>query len=294
MVVGEEFVELARLGGYRELLPPADLWRIVETVWLYARPRPEGAAIPGRGHRVLPDTGVSLCFRCHRCANGSVADGELILMGPIGSIRFFAPGPGLHLEAVKLKPEWCRDLLAAHPAEHVDGLDTLSVTDPLCSARCLDRLMRSGSSHEAVRILLDSIRERLSECRFPRDARLAHLGLERVRVRDAWLEGCAEVAAELGISPRHLRRVTKATTGFAPKHHHRILRLNRTVAAADRLDRPDWSRLAVEAGYYDQSHLIQECAALAGETPTALHGERMVQRPPAPERSRSASSRGSG
>ena len=34
-----------------------------------------------------------------------------------------------------------------------------------------------------------------------------------------------------------------------------------------------WSRLAAEAGYYDQAHLIREVRALAGTTPAELARE---------------------
>ncbi|HUO40893.1 MAG TPA: hypothetical protein VMU34_25000 [Mycobacterium sp.] len=31
-----------------------------------------------------------------------------------------------------------------------------------------------------------------------------------------------------------------------------------------------WAELAIEAGYADQSHMINECLSLAGASPTAL------------------------
>jgi AraC-like DNA-binding protein len=36
---------------------------------------------------------------------------------------------------------------------------------------------------------------------------------------------------------------------------------------------PSWSRLAIEAGYYDQAHLIREVRVLSGATPAELAAE---------------------
>jgi AraC-like DNA-binding protein len=47
---------------------------------------------------------------------------------------------------------------------------------------------------------------------------------------------------------------------------------------ADVVDRPDWADIATRAGYCDQSHLIRDCAALAGASPSVLRRERHRQR----------------
>lgn len=57
-----------------------------------------------------------------------------------------------------------------------------------------------------------------------------------------------------------------------------MVRLGRVVAAADRCERPPWSRVAVDGGFYDQAHLIREFRALVGLTPAEAHRERAVQR----------------
>src|SRR4051812_12864729 len=105
------------LGGYREYRVPADLRDVVDAIWCYSRP--EGAPpIPGDGHRVLPDAHVSIGLFARRDLRGRVMDAQVMFLGPAPSVHFFAPLPGEHLEAVRLKPEWSRDLLGMDPAEH--------------------------------------------------------------------------------------------------------------------------------------------------------------------------------
>ncbi|HEX7677046.1 MAG TPA: hypothetical protein VF713_02905 [Thermoanaerobaculia bacterium] len=73
--------------------------------WSYARP--EGAPpIPGNGDRLPPESGVSLSCWTWRDAHGRAVDARLILIGPLVTPRFFAPEQGLHIEAVRLHPEW--------------------------------------------------------------------------------------------------------------------------------------------------------------------------------------------
>jgi AraC-like DNA-binding protein len=38
----------------------------------------------------------------------------------------------------------------------------------------------------------------------------------------------------------------------------------------------DWTGLAQDCGYFDQSHLIRECRSMSGFTPTELAARRMV------------------
>src|SRR5258706_1858730 len=107
------------LGGYREYSVPADLRQIAEVAWCYSRAEGEGP-IPGRGHRVLPEAGVSICFWSRRDGRGAVSDPQLTIIGPAPATHFFNPPPGMHLEAVRLKAEWSRDLLRFDPLEYLN------------------------------------------------------------------------------------------------------------------------------------------------------------------------------
>jgi AraC-like DNA-binding protein len=81
------------------------------------------------------------------------------------------------------------------------------------------------------------------------------------------------VAAELGVSERHLRRVFRETVGVSPKAFARIARFHRALGAGRQDARAGWASIAAAAGYYDQAHLIAEFRAIAGVTPRVLVGE---------------------
>ena len=81
------------------------------------------------------------------------------------------------------------------------------------------------------------------------------------------------IAAELGVSERHVRRVFRETVGVSPKAFARIARFQRALGVAREDARAGWAAIAAAAGYYDQPHLIAEFRAIAGVTPRVLVGE---------------------
>ena len=270
-------VPLRSLGGYREHPVPAALREVAAAAWTYVRREGSGTAdAPPPRHRVLPETGVSLCFRCRRARDGTVLGGELLLMGPIDSVHIFEPAEGERLEAVRLDRALSRDLLRVAPEEHLDGLAPLAAAAPGLARRLLPRLAVTRSSRDATAALLAEVGA-LRHARDPSpDARLARAALALMRMPAAGAR-VGPVARELGVSERHLRRAVRAATGAAPKWLQRVDRLNRLMAAADATPRPRWARLAVELGFADQSHLAQEVASLTGLPPARLHAERRIQ-----------------
>ena len=84
------------------------------------------------------------------------------------------------------------------------------------------------------------------------------------------------LARETGYSQRHLRRRVLSTTGHGPRKLARINRMQALLAAGRG---ESWSRRAVEFGYYDEAHMINDIRALAGATPQAMLAERAGSRP---------------
>jgi AraC-like DNA-binding protein len=77
----------------------------------------------------------------------------------------------------------------------------------------------------------------------------------------------AAIAASVNCSRKHLAAKFREEVGLTPKAVARIARFN----AAVRLARHGhgWADIAAECRYTDQSHLVREFAAFAGETPSA-------------------------
>lgn len=72
---------------------------------------------------------------------------------------------------------------------------------------------------------------------------------------------------EVGYSRKHLGSIFRNHVGITPKAYMRIMRFQRVIALLEKLEDPDWCDLAIDAGYYDQSHLINDFKRFSGFTP---------------------------
>ncbi|MCC6437984.1 MAG: helix-turn-helix transcriptional regulator [Acidimicrobiales bacterium] len=81
-----------------------------------------------------------------------------------------------------------------------------------------------------------------------------------------------ELADAVGLSSRQLQRRTVEAFGYGPVVLARIVRLQRFLHLLVHSDRP-LVELAARCGYADQSHLVRECRAIAGVTPTRVRPE---------------------
>jgi len=80
-----------------------------------------------------------------------------------------------------------------------------------------------------------------------------------------------QVADDVDLSTRQLRRRFHAAVGYGPKTLQRVYRFQRLVRALDACTGScDLALVAAEAGYADQPHLTRECVELSGMTPAAL------------------------
>jgi methylphosphotriester-DNA--protein-cysteine methyltransferase len=85
------------------------------------------------------------------------------------------------------------------------------------------------------------------------------------------------VADRVGASARHLRRTVRHRAGVSLKGYARTLRFLAAVGDADRAVVPQWARIAADAGFCDQSHLVRESRALCGMAPAAVDRERRAE-----------------
>ena len=69
----------------------------------------------------------------------------------------------------------------------------------------------------------------------------------------------------LGVSPRHLRRLTQQYLGLTPKQCARVIRFQLCLRQMQQGDRRAWSHY-----YFDQAHSIHEFRQLCGETSESL------------------------
>lgn len=136
----------------------------------------------------------------------------------------------------------------------------------VATRRLFDRLAAACSTADAAAIVEHALDERLEVG----DARRALPRLALAAAERLASASVGAVAADLGVSERHLRRVFRDAIGVGPKAFARLMRFHRALRAAGEDGRARWGSIAAETGYYDQAHLIDEFRAIAGVTPRAL------------------------
>ena len=77
------------------------------------------------------------------------------------------------------------------------------------------------------------------------------------------------LAREAGLSDRRFISVFRAEVGLNPKLFNRVRRFERILTDAHRLEVPEWKQLALEHGFFDQSHLIRDFVEFSGFSPAA-------------------------
>lgn len=80
------------------------------------------------------------------------------------------------------------------------------------------------------------------------------------------------VASEIGVSRQHLARLFRRHVGVRPKILARVFRMQQFAELSKRSSQPNWMSLALDAGYYDLAHMINDCRELTGLSPSELRG----------------------
>lgn len=200
-------------------------------------------------------------------------DVQICILGPVTTPRLNHPEPNIEITAIRLNPENVSGVLDLKLDDIQDQDIVLDRHEGLDELR---RLAEAGETSERVaQSLIKTIMSRTVEA-FPgatsNTSALAHW----IRKTDG-TRPISSFSELTNMSERQLRRHFKSDIGLSPKAYARTVRFHRTQFAADKSRNPEWARIAADLNYYDQSHMIREATALAGETPAQLHRRRTGQ-----------------
>jgi AraC-like DNA-binding protein len=77
-------------------------------------------------------------------------------------------------------------------------------------------------------------------------------------------------AKRVDLSERQFIQAFSREVGLTPKMYCRIQRFQRAREAVETVTTPKWAAIAVDSGYFDQSHLIRDFREFSGFSPTVL------------------------
>ena len=219
--------------------------------------------------RVLPDGVVRLVFDLGDASSaGRSAGSPALAIGASTApavVRMRGRTEGL---SIGLRPGAAASLLGLPAGELTSAVVPLQDLWRGEAAELIDRLATAPDDAARVALVQSALRRRMHHALVaPRPAAsraaaiIAASGGRR-RLRD--------VAAELGVGERRMQQLFHAQVGLSPRAWSRLARMHDCLRSLRRAEAPAWANVAVDHGFYDQSHLVNEFRALCGITPVEL------------------------
>jgi AraC-like DNA-binding protein len=85
-----------------------------------------------------------------------------------------------------------------------------------------------------------------------------------------------QLSDQIGYSQKHFIDLFRKKVGVSPKQYLKIMRFQKTIREIENQRTLHWSDLALESGYYDQAHFINDFKTFSGFTP----GEYLKRKSP--------------
>lgn len=249
--------------------PKPPLSKFVDNLWLY-----KGNAPEQKIGRILPtgtlELAINLCqnellfYDAERPENCSRFSGAIVSG---------AHGRGLVPEAteetciigVHFKPGGAFPFLGLPAGDLADTHGDLETLWGSSADRLRERLCEAGTSAERFLLLQEALLNRL--CDGVEQHYAVSTALEMFWKNQAVLT-VRDAARYLGLSQRRFIQVFKTEVGMTPKLFSRIQRFQQTRTFIQQNPSPNWAALAVDLGYFDQSHLIREFLEFSGLSPS--------------------------
>jgi len=250
---------------YRSYTPAAPLGHFVEQFWFSA-----DAPLHTRV-RVLPRGTIELVINLRddeiRIFDPAQTDIPRRFTGAVVSgaySRYFDPQVHESVMGVHFRPGGATAFLAVPAGELAEShVDLESVWGP--AARELRARLCEAAAPETRFLLLEAaLLERL--LRAPERHPAVPAALAALETADEAVS-VREIARDLGLCHRQLIQVFTSSVGLTPKRYQRVCRFQRARELGRHTASPDWAHVALECGYFDQSHLIRDFRQFTGFSP---------------------------
>ena len=168
---------------------------------------------------------------------------------------------------VHFRPGGARAFIGVPAGELTDRhIDLATLWGRLAAAELRERLCAAATPARRFHVLEQALTAYL--CRRPFDAHPAIVPALRALEQTQADVTMRAVARQVGLSQRRFIEIFAAHVGMTPKRFGRVRRFQRAMIRARGGNPPNLARLALECGYYDQSHLIHDFREFSGLCPT--------------------------
>jgi AraC-like DNA-binding protein len=166
---------------------------------------------------------------------------------------------------VKFRPGGFRPFLDAPVSRLADRIIPASRIFGKDLERLAEILLSSSKENEKVKAA-----DVFFQARMPKPdptLRLAGRLVDRI-LQEPEIKTVEDLARSAGVGKRSLQRLFSEYVGASPKWVIRRYRLHELIEQSNSARKLDWSQLALELGYFDQAHLINDFKSIIGLSPS--------------------------
>ncbi len=258
---------------YSEFTPHAGLQQIIKCFWVF-----ENKYGADHFERMIPDGFIDLVYHYGQkpklILNGrEIIKPSLFLGGHLTSPALLKFSGELKMFGIKFFP-WASASLYKNPAYELNDL-RVPVSEILGNwVNDYDALMfdelNKGNFKRVIHQLESILLKKLPAS--SKQEQLIKYCFEKISGSNG-NTSIEILSKELGYSARFIQKLFNQYKGKPFQYHCRLSRLHYALHQAQLNDQLNYTRLAYEAGYYDQSHFIKDFTSFTGLSPSAFFAE---------------------
>ncbi|UFJ39550.1 AraC family transcriptional regulator [Brevibacillus humidisoli] len=200
----------------------------------------------------------------HPCVNLVVEKGNTRIFGvEREKTSYLLQGKG-KVFGIKFKPGSFYPFVQTPVSTFTDG--SLSIREVFgVDGHLLEQeILSSPDAKAMVQLAENLIRRKLPG--IDENVRLIHQIVGRA-IADPEMMKVDDLSREFAVHPRTLQRLFRQYVGVSPKWVLKRYRLHEAANRVESGEVPDWRKLALDLGYYDQSHFIRDFKRMIGSSP---------------------------
>jgi len=256
---------------YTELALPEPLRPYVQCLW-----RLRGASHDATPQRVVPDGSVEMVlhlgdeFRQHEDDGQVVVQPRALVVGVVDRWLMLEPTGEVDVLGVRFRPGAVRGVLGIPQAELLGACHDLGSLGVPPLGTVHEQVGNAATDRDRVAVLSAALVQAAKQAAAPPTPVM--YATHRI-ISTAGRAPIGGLAAEAGMSQRHLERHFQREVGVTAKGLARLRRFQAVIGRLYSEGPPRWATLAAACGFADQAHLVREFREFAGITPAAYWRE---------------------
>ncbi len=253
---------------YLTRIPRPPLSDFIDLIWLY-----DGYTQPHAKERVLPSGEMQLVIALmdddlrlydRRDTGKSRSFGRALLTGAQSEYVVIDTAQQRSIMGVHFRPGGALPFLRMPAGELQDRVVPLDALWGAEAAQLREQVLEASGHSERL-----AVAERWLARRFAMPAQHhAAVDFAMEQFLHAPYAAISEVTGKIGLSASRFIRLFRDEVGLTPKVFCRIRRFQSVLRQIETRRHIEWTSLALDCGYYDQSHFIHDFEAFSGLSPS--------------------------